>query len=194
MKYVLLVLFSSSLIMQANAQRIRAGATVGMDASRMALNDAAGTPLTYINKPTGGVFIETMVAKSLGIQAEANYSSQGVGGIAVGTTLSFKFNYVTIPLLLKLYGSRNFSLLAGAQLGILLDAKYIYNGVTTDYKDKLTSTDHYALLGAEYRFDNGVFAGARYHTGMTNIETEGLFRMHHRYFSFRIGYSFPIKK
>lgn len=194
MKYIFLVLSLSSLFMQTNAQRIHAGATVGMDASRMAINDAAGTPLTYINKPTAGIFIEAVVAKPLAIQAEANYSSQGVAGIGTGSTLSFKFNYVTIPVLLKLYGSRNFCLLAGGQLGVLLDAKYIDNGTTTDYKDKLKSNDYYAVLGAEYRFDNGVFAGARYHTGMTNIETEGTLRMHHRYFSFRVGYSFSIRK
>lgn len=194
MKYILFLLLTTVSIINTNAQRLHAGLSAGIDASRMAVNDASGTPLTYIINPSGGIFVEAGISKVLAIQAEANYSSQGMGGIGVSSTLSYKFNYVTIPLLLKLYGTRNLCFFAGGQLGILINAKYIYNESAEDYKDKMKLKDYYAVLGFEYRFDNGVFAGSRYHTGLTDIDTQPDLRIHNRYFSFRIGYSFSLKK
>jgi hypothetical protein len=194
MKSVSTIFLFALLTSQLNAQQFRFGLSSGIDASRMAVNEASGTPLTYKNKLAGGVFIETILSKVVSVQAEANYSPQGVAGIGVNTVLAFNFNYITVPLLLKLHGNRNLSFISGAQLGLLLDAKLNLNYEESDYKFELRSKDFYAVFGAEYRFDNGVFVSGRYNAGLTDIAVRIDNRIHNRYISFRIGYSFGVKK
>jgi hypothetical protein len=130
---------------------------------------------------------------------EANYSAQGAGVVSDdgSNAGSFQFNYITVPLLVKLYGTPRLSFYAGPQVGFLMSAKTKTSGnPETDLKDGLNSTDFYAVFGGEYRFANGVFVSSRYNLGLSNlVEDESLnTEIKNRYFSFRIGYSFALGK
>lgn len=195
MKYSLLTFLTLAIAFTTNAQRFKAGLSAGIDVSRMTFNEANGTPLTNKNKLAGGVFVEAGLYKLLSLQLEANYSSQGNAAIDGQNSLSLDFNYITIPVLVKLYGTKGLSFIAGGQIGILLDAKMTLNdNPTTDYRPKLKSNDFYAVFGVEYRFLNGVFIGSRYHAGQTNIALPPSPQFHNRYLNFRIGYCFMRKK
>jgi len=198
-RIILSVLFISTLVLTTRAQKFRLGIAPGIDASRMAISGASGGPLVYRTEIGGGLFAEAMISPTFSVQLEANYAPQGAGVInADGSTAgSYQLNYITIPLLAKLYGNRNLSFFAGPQLGILLDAKSKSSGdPETDLKEQIESTDFYGVFGAEYRFTNGVFVSGRYNVGLSNVikdkttDTE----IKNRYFSFRVGYSFSLGK
>lgn len=193
------VLFMSMFVITAQAQNFRVGVNAGVDAARMAISGASGGPLVYRTELAGGISGEAVLSPVFSLQLEANYSAQGAGVInADGSTAgSYQLNYLTIPLLAKLYGTKNLSFYAGPQVGILMSAKTKTSGdPETDIKDQIESTDFYAVFGTEYRFANGVFIGARYNVGLANAikDETGNTEIKNRYFAFRVGYSFPIGK
>lgn len=198
-RIVFAVFFLAFTIVTANAQNFRIGLAPGIDAAKIAFSGASGGPIVYKTDLAGGIFAEAVISPLFSVQLEANYSPQGTGIIAAdaATAGSYQFTYITVPLMAKLYGTKNLSFLAGPQIGFLLDAETRTSGSPdSDAKDQIESTDFYAVFGAEYRFDNGVFISSRYNAGLTNIvkdkttDTE----IRNRYFSFRVGYSFQLGK
>lgn len=181
----------------ANAQQIQVGIHAGVDAARVRLYGAEGGPLKYKSELAGGLSVEAMFSSLVGVQLEGNYSQQGAGIInADGSTAgSFAFDYITVPLVVKLHATPQLSFHAGPQLGILLSAKQKSNSsASVDLKDQLEKTAYYAVFGSEYRFANGVNVGVRYNTGVGNISKGPNVDLKNTYFSFRLGYSFSCKK
>jgi hypothetical protein len=181
----------------ANAQNLRFGLSAGVDASRFALSGASGGPVVYKNNAAGGLSLEAKVSDNFGIQLDASYSSQGGGVINEdgSTAGSYQFDYITVPIVAKLYGTKNLSFIAGPQVGFLLKANTRSSGdPDQDVKDQLEEIDFYAVFGSEYRFNNGVFVSSRYHVGVTNLVKDESTNtdIKNRYFSFRIGYSMPL--
>lgn len=179
------------------AQNFRFGVGAGMDAARMALSGASGGPLVYRTELAGGISGEAVISKTFSVQLEANYDPQGAGVInADGSTAgSYQLDYVTVPLMAKLYGTPELSFLVGPQVGFLVNGKTKTSGsADVDVKDMLESTSFYAVFGAEYRFKNGVFVSGRYNAALSNSvkdETTNT-EIKNRYMSFRIGYSFAF--
>jgi hypothetical protein len=193
------VLLMSTLVIVSHAQKFRLGLAPGVDASRMAISGASGGPLVYRTDIAGGIFGEAVISPTFSVQLEANYSAQGAGVINEdgSTAGSYQLNYITIPLLAKLYGNPNLSFFAGPQLGILMDAKTKSSGdPETDVKEQIESIDFYGVFGAEYRFTNGVFVSGRYNVGLSNViqDKSSNTEIKNRYFSFRVGYSFALGK
>ena len=197
-KHFLSVVMAMLLITSANAQNLQFGISGGIDAARFAVSGASGGPLKYKTELAGGVNFEAAISSNFGIQIEANYSSQGTGLISDdgGTVGSFNLDYVTVPVLVKLYGSPRLSFFAGPQVGLLLSAKSKISGAEEeDVKDQFKSTSFYAVFGTEYKFANGVFVNARYNLGVNNILDEDVVpdqEYKNRYFSFRVGYAFKL--
>ena len=142
----------------------------------------------------GGVFAEFNVSDMLAVQPEINYSMQGVKLTDGSNEAFFRFNYLTIPVLVKVKPVKSLSFFAGPQLGILLSAESEdATGTKNDVKEALEDTDFYAVLGAEYQHTSGFFLGARYNLGLQKIVEEGGEYIKNRYFSVRVGYSMPFK-
>ncbi len=193
---LILAAFTLSTIV-AGAQNLRFGLSAGVDASRMALSGASGGPVVYKTNAAGGLSLEAVLSSKFSLQLDASYSSQGAGVISDdgSTAGSYQFDYVTIPVVAKLYGTKNLSFVVGPQVGILLKANIRSSGnEDTDAKDQLENIDLYAVFGTEYRFDNGIFVSGRYHVGVTNLVKDESTNtdIKNRYISFRIGYSFPL--
>jgi hypothetical protein len=191
---LLTVLFTTFTI---TAQEFRIGINAGMDAARLSISGGSGGPLKTKAGLTAGITGEARISNVFGIQLEANYSSQGTGVITVDgqESGSFQLEYLTIPVLVKLYGTPRLSVYAGPQFGILLKGKLLAsNADDADLKELLKSTDFYTVFGAEYRFANGIFISGRYHFGLTNLldseNSQGDLKS--RYYSMRIGYSIKL--
>lgn len=195
------IIFSFVSIMMtvviSNAQDFRIGIAAGVDAARLSIAGATGGPIKYRTDVAGGISGEAVLSKLFAVQLEVNYSPQGMGVInADGSTAgSYQLNYITIPLLAKLYGTPQLSFFAGPQIGLLMKAKVKSStSEDTDVKDALEKSDFFAVFGSEYRFKNGVFIGARYNAGLQNIvkdkTSNSTLRSH--YISLRLGYSFAL--
>ena len=176
----------------------RAGVHTGVDIASWRIAGASGGPLKDKTDLTAGLSVEAKVSSTFSVQLEANYSQQGTGLMnADATTVqSYNLDYVTIPLLAKLHATKNLSFYGGPQIGILLSARVVSSSAPNqDAKELLETTDYYAVLGTQYRFDNGVFVDARYHKGTQGLikaATDG--NAKNQYVSFRIGYSFDFGK
>jgi hypothetical protein len=197
-KHFLSVVMAFFAITSVSAQNLQLGISGGVEAARMAISGASGGMLKYRTELAGGISFEAGLNSTIGFQIEANYSPQGAGVISEdGSTVgSYQLDYVTVPVLVKLYGSPRLSFFAGPQVGILLSAKTKVSGSPeTDVKEQFKSTDFYAVFGSEYKFANGIFVSARYNVGLTNVVDEEDLpdtEIKQRYFSFRLGYAFKL--
>lgn len=88
---------------------------------------------------------------------------QGMGGSIDNVT--FKNEYISIPLLLKYGVTENFHLEAGPQFSILLSSK----AAGEDIKNAFKSSDFQLLFGASLNLTDKIGAGLRYGMGISNI-------------------------
>ena len=193
-KAIILLTLVSFVSLVSNAQ-LRFGVAPGMSMARIAIAGATGGPLKYKPGLDGGLFLEARLSDNFTIQPEANYSMQGTSVIASdgSTAGSYQFDYLTIPVLVKMYATKQLNFFAGPQIGILLSAKTKSStSADVNVKSQLKSTNMYAVFGAEYCFANGVFISSRYNLGMQNIAKTGTTELKNKYLSFRIGYSCPL--
>jgi hypothetical protein len=154
----------------------------------------------------GGIGAEFSISKKFSVQAELNYSVQGLISLdsSSGEFLNFCNSYLTVPLLAKYYFLPGLSLFAGPQFGYLVSSRLFAHGSSgetrVDFKRLIKSTDFCVVAGAEYHFPAGVFVNLRYNLGLTNIDKGLLLAVFpdeeykNRYFSFRLGYSIPMTK
>lgn len=197
-KHFLSVVMAMFIITSATAQNLQVGVSGGIDAARFALSGATGGPIKYKNDLAGGLSLEAGISSNFGVQLEVNYSRQGTAVIAEDGSAAgaYSLDYITVPVVVKLYGSPRLNFFAGPQVGFLLSAKSKTEGdPEDDEKDRFKSTDFYAVFGTEYKFANGIFVNARYNLGLTNILDDVMSPdsdFKNRYFSFRIGYAFKL--
>ncbi|HZW76960.1 MAG TPA: porin family protein [Flavobacteriaceae bacterium] len=128
------------------------------------------------------------------------------GTIESNFEMKMKLNYINIPIMAKYYVAEGFSLVAGPQLGFLMSAKADADvsvkgniggmtieessSETVDIKDQFSGFDLSFGVGAAYRLDMGVFFGARYNLGLTNISKENDESSKNGVIQVSVGYSF----
>jgi hypothetical protein len=176
----------------ASAQKIRIGIDPGLALAKGKYKPTAGVDQRAIAGFDGGLLADCNVVNRFNIQAEVNFSMQGVELNNASTEYSIKLRYITIPVLAKFTAKRGFGVFAGPQLGILSSAKRdVSGGSTSDVKSSFKSSDVYLVFGLEYNFGGGFFFSARYNAGLSQIAKAGTgFEMHNGYSSFRLGYTF----
>ncbi len=123
-----------------------------------------------------GVMSELSLTKRFSLQAELLYSQQGGrriqtisfnGGVFTQTT-KYRFNYLNLPILAKYYVTKHWSVEAGPQIGILLDATEESNDLELDVRSRFEYIDLSAAIGTSYKLDNGLNFSARYQYSMRN--------------------------
>lgn len=171
---------------------IRAGATVANISGDDTDNLDAKLGLAF------GAFTECKIVENFSIQPELLFSSQGAKFTeSEGFDGKFKFNYINLPIMGKLYVSDGLFVEAGPQFGYLLSAKDEYESASLsgedDIKDEVKDLDIGANFGLGYQFDSGFNIGARYNLGLTNIndfEGSSDFSNKNSVFSFLVGFRF----
>lgn len=170
MKKLLLSSFVMVLAVYSYGQGISGGVKAGMNFANQKFT-SQGVSLDTKAKPGihGGVFVVAMINEKFGVQPEALFSVQGSRWDFSGDDSKFKFNYITVPVLLRYNITEMISIHAGPQIGFLMSAKLEdEDGDEEDIKDDIKGTDFGAATGAEVILPMGLGFGARYVIGFTN--------------------------
>ena len=169
-KIVLTAFLLTSVTVMVSAQGLHLGAKAGANLTKIdgqAFKD--GFQLGY---HLGG-FLEVDFSKSLGIQPEVLFNqyntkyAQGASSIIDNISDGSKksFNYLTIPILLRINAGNLLTFHLGPQFGILLnnEKSLVQNG-----KDAFKSGDLAAVAGAQLNLGSLRVYG-RYNIGLSNI-------------------------
>ncbi len=106
------------------------------------------------------------------MQPELLYSSQGFKMDVLGGQIKTKLDYINIPVLADVTITEGLSLQAGPQIGFLINDKLEAEGgglIAESNEFGAKSVDFGAVLGAQYKLENGLFFQARYNFGFIEI-------------------------
>lgn len=140
----------------------------------------------------GGAFALFKLTK-IGIQPELLFSQQGSKVEFNGGDIEANYNYINIPIILKLYLAAGLNLQAGPQIGFASKAEVVetVNGVstTTDVKDFVKGNDVSVALGAGWDLPFGLTIDARYNLGLSKInDSAGSEKAKNQVFQVSVGF------
>lgn len=172
--FILFITFSAI----AQEKKFVMGVKVGLN---VATQDPIGNyprETSSIVRPHFGVVTESLLFKSLALQADFMYSGHGCKYIGITRKeLRSKFDYINVPMFLKWNITDNFSILGGPQFGMIFDQEFQddRSGVVQkeDFSTRYSRFEVSVGGGLEWKFDNGIGFYARYVYGLTDID-EGL--------------------
>jgi Outer membrane protein beta-barrel domain len=169
--FVLMLIVGSTAYSQA---QLAIGVKGGLNFANV---DASSVSGAY-NSRTGyhaGAFLLIKLSK-IGIQPEILFSRQGSSYKPLnGTSLDTRFDYVNIPVVLKLYTVAGINIQVGPQIGFLAGASQdVLNTATgaiasQDVKGFFKGTDFSAALGLGWDAPFGFTVDARYNLGLSKI-------------------------
>ena len=117
-----------------------------------------------------GPEFEFFLSNRFSIAAGLNYSQQG--SELKEADVTWKLDYLTVPVVANVYLFKGFALKAGVQAGFKTKAEMEANGngstYTADMKDDVKGLDLSIPVGLSYEFKHFVL-DARYNLGMTKI-------------------------
>lgn len=144
---------------------------------------------TYSNRTGwhGGAFVNLKFGK-VAIQPEVLFSQQGSKVKFNTDDLNSNFNYINIPVIVKLYTIAGINLQVGPQFGFLTnDPKAVVDGQTVEsaYKD----SDVSVAMGVGWDLPFGLTVDGRYNLGLTKIEeAEGVETTKNQVWQVSLGY------
>ncbi len=196
----------------AQTEKVKLGVKAGLNISNLTFdeNELKSSDKTGF---TAGLMAEIPLTKSFSVQPELLFSQQGmklsysdpeVQNSHYKSTIAL--NYLNIPIMLKYYVAKGFSLQAGPQVGILLKANNKYqdnflgydNHDKMDLKDYSNGVDASVNFGLGYQFQNKFYADVRYNMSYTDVfkdatsNTNYIIKsdMKNRIFQVTVGYFF----
>jgi hypothetical protein len=125
----------------------------------------------------GGAFVLLKMTK-IGIQPEILFSQQGSTVKINSQNYNQNFNYINVPVIVKIYLAAGLNLQLGPQIGFVSLAeapKYDpqNNSYTVqDVKDQLKKYDLSAAMGAGWDLPFGLTIDARYNLGLSKINNK----------------------
>ncbi len=138
------------------------------------INFAKGSPPPTVPVPTSwgtgitfGFFMQVPLSGSLSIQPEYLFSQ--MGGKVKTSTINYKLNYFSMPVFLKYQASKKLALLAGPQFDMLVSAKKIVSGSSTNITHDTEERSIGATAEIEYQITGPLSLCARYMSGLNNI-------------------------
>lgn len=160
-------------IMSYGQVEVSLGLKGGLNLAKLDISEGASN----IDNRTGfhgGAFALFKLTK-IGIQPEIVFSKQGANFTANTTDVEANFDYINVPILLKIYLAAGVNLQLGPQFGFLTTSELIStaSGVTTttdikSFLDKKYETAVAVGLGWDLPF--GVTLDARYNIGLSDVE------------------------
>ena len=171
-KSIVVIVSFFLLTMGAQAQSISIGLKGGLNFANISVSQSAGE--NYNNR-TGyhfGAFTLIKLSK-IGIQPEILFSKQGSTVSINGQDFNQNFDYVNIPVILKLYTVAGLNLQIGPQVGFLaggttetLDIQA--NKISGNASDFIKSNDISVALGLGWDLPFGLSVDGRYNLGISD--------------------------
>ncbi|MEG9328804.1 porin family protein [Salinimicrobium catena] len=118
-----------------------------------------------------GLLAEVPVSDRFSIQPEVLYSAQGFDIIRRedNADIEHQLDYITVPVLAKLYVTNGWSFEAGPQVGFVVNEQIGDGDNDIDFYDEDRKELDMSLgLGTSFKFNN-FFLYGRYNAGLTNI-------------------------
>lgn len=199
-----------SVAAMAQTQKVKLGVKAGLNIASLTFDESE---LNSSSKTgfTAGFMAEIPLAKKFSIQPELLYSQQGTKTSFSDPDVTnsnyngtIELNYLNIPVMLKYYVLKGFSIQAGPQIGILLKANNKYkdnflgyeNQESFDLKEYSSGIDTSVNFGLGYQFKDKFYADLRYNISYSNVFRESDVNyfinndMKNRVFQISIGYFF----
>lgn len=202
-KIILSTAILAVLSFSAHAQKIKLGAKAGLNVSQFSGDVLENNFTPGIN---AGIVAEFKLTSRFSIQPELLYNRQGNKTIIndyYGSELSRekyyeKLDYISLPVLAKIYVFKGLSIELGPQVALLTGAKrkvkysgYYGNGSLEAPVNALYEKVDFGLAGGiAYDLPLGLFFQARYVGGMSNIVTLPDTTVKNQTISFSAGYKF----
>ena len=192
-------LLSQTTDKQVEKQKISLGIKTGVNVSRLKLN---GKIPGVINSDfrTGfvaGAFVNFPAGKSpFSIQPEFLYSSMG-GDLTneFNESQNLRFNYFSIPVLIKYQFSKRIAAFAGPQLDAIIYAEESNKFGEFDITNSVSEVDYYATWGMEIWPWRDIVLNARYMHGFKKVYTTAPdISMNNRGFQITLGLRFRKAK
>jgi hypothetical protein len=168
-KVCLVVVSFSLLSLAANAQ---ASVGIGVKGGLNFANLSASQSLSAnYNNRTGYHFGAYALIKlgKIGIQPELLYSKQG-SSVSVNTTnYDANYDYINVPIIVKLYTVAGINLQLGPQFGFATSKQLkAATASAPSYNDAIKGSDISAAMGLGWDLPFGLSIDARYNLGLTN--------------------------
>jgi len=120
----------------------------------------------------GGLRAEFPIAGKLSLMPELIYSNYGSKLELDGEDLTYRMNYISLPILVKYSLPKRISIFAGPQIGFA----------------DLKKSDLFAVIGAEIELGLGLSIGARYNHGLTKLDKDDIILARNHSFGISVGY------
>ena len=179
MKKLLFTAIALFIVSGVYAQGIKVGIKAGANLSTITDSDDAKMKLGF---HIGG-FLDFKFNERFSLQPELLYSAQGAkytvttlweDGAWHNVSGSYAFDYINVPVLLKINITEGFSAEIGPQIGFLIGARWKEKGDgvlvnSGSGTDNCNTIDVTALAGLSYTFAENFVVSARYGFGLTKI-------------------------
>lgn len=176
----------------SNAQHVNFGVKGGLNFYNISNDNSS-----KYDMKTGihlGVLGHIHLDKSIAVQPELVYSSQGAKYTAGGIDYKLKLGYINLPVMLQYMFNNGFRLEAGPQVGFLVSAKTEGDNKTVDVKSGYKTVEFGVGLGAGYiKPSTGLGVGLRYNAGLSNINENTSLKTTNGGFQLSLFYQFKHK-
>jgi hypothetical protein len=157
----------------AQAQQVHFTPKLGVNIASM--TNAEGTDSRIgLN---AGVSGEISLTPDFAVEPGVFYSMQGITASESGVDMTWKNDYINVPVLAKYYLYEGLNLFAGPQVGFLInsemDVKDSDVSASVDTKEMFKAIDFALVLGVGYQTAMGLNFSANYNLGLMNVIENG---------------------
>ncbi|WP_299436042.1 porin family protein [uncultured Aquimarina sp.] len=170
----------------------RAGFKGGVNYSSI-IGDADGTDARV--RVHLGVVVEYPISSKFFLQGELLYSAQGYKLDVADQEQKISLNYISLPIIAKIYVTESISLETGPQFGLLANVGNEDIADDDPFFDSFNSFDISWGVGAGYKLESGLFFQLRYNLGLSNINDTSIIDVTNQnsVAQLSIGYLFKTK-
>lgn len=148
--------------LQAQAQVVL-GLKAGLNVATLGTSSTYQPRLAY----HAGAYYSQHIEEQYGVQIGLQYSLQGAR-VMNSANGRLSYNYLSVPILLKLYFAESLYAEVGPQVAYLMSAKYIETGFKEDKTGSVKRWDFLGMVGFGHETDSGGNMGLRLGIGFTN--------------------------
>jgi len=178
---ILAMLMLTTVLMQA--QKIGVGIKAGANFSSQKVEDVLEVNTKGITDYHVGAYLNLNLNDHFSIRPEVLYSATG----SKWNDVQVDFDYISIPVMLRVKPIRLITLEAGPQFSILTKAE---NSDVGDIMDQVKKNDFGLAFGAGVNLPFGFNLGARYILGFTNLSDVSDQSIKNRTFQLSVGWTF----